>query len=111
MYGRMQDQLQSQVTAAKGGKLEWHFAEQARMEQFQKHLRGSDEGKELLSFFTSCPQRFAPTGRRAFEALTVYTDKRSYKDTQLFIPTSARLPVDAGVFVCRDCVVPPLLLS
>lgn len=48
----MQDQLKRQVTAAKGGKLEWHFAEQATMVQFQKHLRGSDEGKELLKNVT-----------------------------------------------------------
>lgn len=48
VFDNMQGQLSRQIDAAKGGKLEWHFAEQSTMEQFKKHLGSSEKGKELL---------------------------------------------------------------
>jgi hypothetical protein len=36
-------------------------------------------------------QRFATKSRAAFGASCVYTDKRFYKDTNVFIPSSAAL--------------------
>jgi len=38
--------------------------------------------------------------RQAYEASTVCADKRFYKDTKLFIPTSARLPLVAVSGCC-----------
>jgi len=52
IYGEMQKQLQRQVDAANGKKLEWHFAEQATMEQFQEVLKNSETGRELLEKVT-----------------------------------------------------------
>jgi RHS repeat-associated protein len=48
IYTKMQNQLREQVDAARGGKLEWHFAEQTTLNEFKSHLSETTQGQELL---------------------------------------------------------------
>lgn len=48
IYGKMAKQLQRQVTAAAGTKLEWNFAEKETMSGFQDFLKQTKDGSELL---------------------------------------------------------------
>jgi len=48
LYGKMAEQLGRQIDAAKGLKLEWHFAEEKTMGGFEEYLKETDKGSQML---------------------------------------------------------------